>query len=268
MFKKRIAAVILFAVILLISAIPANALTLNVNGTSLDCYAENGITYTSVRSFSQLYEGYEVSWDQETQRAKVNGNGLELSVYLNKYYSVANNRCLMRDGLNSNVGGRVYAPVTVLAKAVGADVFWDGATSTVTVKGGGDALIQGTSYYSEDDLYWLSRIIHAESGGESFMGKCAVGNVVLNRVESAQFPNSIKEVIFDKNYGVQFSPAANGTIYNTPSEDSVLAAKACLDGFMKSDAILYFLNPRTASNFWIVNNRSYAFTIGNHDFYA
>lgn len=268
MFKKRIAAAIVFVVILLISAIPSYALTLNVNGTSLDCYAQNGITYTSVRSFAELYEGYSVDWDQGMQRAEINGKGLELDIYLNKYYSVANERCLMRDGLNSSRQGRVYAPVTVLAEALGADVVWNSKTDTVTVSGGGQALSSGTSYYNSDDLYWLARIIQAESGAESFIGKCAVGNVVLNRVASPSYPSTVKDVIFDKNHGVQFTPAANGTIYNTPSEESILAAKACLDGFTKSNSILYFLNPRIAENNWIINNRKYVFTIGNHDFYA
>lgn len=268
MFKKRIIAASVFAVILLVCVIPANALTLDVNGTSLDCYAENGITYTSVRSFAELYEGYTVDWDQKSGVASVNGNGLELSVYYNNYYSVANGRCLMRDGINKSIDGRVYAPVTVLAKAVGATVNWDSSRSVVTVKGGNSAITSASSYYNSDDLYWLARIIQAESGGESYMGKCAVGNVVLNRVKSSQFPDTVKEVIFDKKYGVQFTPASSGTIYNTPSEESILAAKACLDGFYKSNSILYFLNPSIADNFWIVNNRRFVFRIGSHDFYA
>ena len=57
--------------------------------------------------------------------------------------------------------------------------------------------------YSENDLYWLSRIIEAEASGESFSGKIAVGNCVLNRVKSSEFPNTIYDVIFDKNHGVQ-----------------------------------------------------------------
>lgn len=269
MFGKRIIVCTVICLIMLgIVAVPANALTLDVNGNYLDCYADNGITYTSVRAFAELYDGYEVSWNQRSRVASVTGNGLDLAVYLNKYYSTANQRVLMRNGLNSNVSGRVYAPVTVLAKAVGADVVWDGKNDLVRVTGGGRAIADGTSYYNSEDLYWLSRIIQAESGGESFMGKCAVGNVVLNRVADPQYPSTVKGVVFDTKYGVQFTPAANGTIYNTPSDESVLAAKACLDGFTRSDRILYFLNPRTAESNWIVNNRKYMFTIGNHDFYA
>lgn len=257
-----------FLILTCFLSLPANALTLEVNGTRLDCYAQNGITYTSVRSFAGLYDGFDVSWDGVQRSARVEGRGLVLDVYLDRHYSVANSRALMRDGKNSNINGRVYAPVTVLAKAFGATAVWNAKSDTVTVTGGYNILADGTSYYNSEDLYWLSRIIQAESGAESFMGKCAVGNVVLNRVASPQYPSTVKEVIFDTKYGVQFTPISNGTIYNTPSKESILAAKACLDGFTKSNKILYFLNPRTAESNWIVNNRKYVFTIGNHDFYA
>ncbi|MBE6573232.1 MAG: copper amine oxidase [Ruminococcaceae bacterium] len=269
MFGKRLAMLIITVVSLMaVTCVPANALTLNVNGNYLDCYAENGISYTSVRRFAELYGGYDVEWDQGSKVANISGNGLDLDVYLGRYYSVANDRVLMRDGINTSRDGRVYAPVTVLAEAVGARAVWEPSTDSVVVSGGGAALTHGTSYYNSEDLYWLSRIIQAESGGESFMGKCAVGNVVLNRVADPQYPSTVKGVIFDTKYGVQFTPSANGTIYNTPSEESVLAAKACLDGFSRSDKILYFLNPRIAQSNWIVNNKKYMFTIGNHDFYA
>jgi N-acetylmuramoyl-L-alanine amidase len=74
-------------------------------------------------------------------------------------------------------------------------------------------------------------------------------------------------VIFDKKYGVQFSPVANGTIYNTPTEESIIAAKICLEGYSLSNDILYFVNPKLAPNSWMANNRPYAFTIGNHAFF-
>ena len=57
-----------------------------------------------------------------------------------------------------------------------------------------------------------------------------MGNVVLNRVASKQFPNTIYDVIFDTKYAVQFEPTANGTVYNTPSKDSISAAKRVLAG--------------------------------------
>ena len=95
----------------------------------------------------------------------------------------------------------------------------------------------------------------------------AVGNVVLNRVRHKSYPNTIYGVIFDRKHGTQFSPVSFGTIYNKPSESSIIAAKICLEGYSISDTALFFMNPRIATNNWISKNRPYAFTIGNHDFY-
>lgn len=122
--------------------------------------------------------------------------------------------------------------------------------------------------YSSTDLYWLSRIIEAEAGGEPYLGKVAVGNVIINRVASADFPNNIKDVIFQYCNGIpQFSPVAEGTIYNSPSADSVKAAQDALNGSKPVGQALFFFNPDKASAPWIVNNRTYVTRIGNHVFY-
>jgi len=129
-------------------------------------------------------------------------------------------------------------------------------------------IMSGDSYYDYGSLYWLSHIIHAESGTESLLGKIAVGNVVLNRVAKDEYPNTIYEVIFDNRYAVQFSPTASGTIYNTPSQESVIAAKICLEGYSLSSDIVYFFQPYLATTTWIQDNCTYVFTIGAHRFYS
>ncbi len=119
-----------------------------------------------------------------------------------------------------------------------------------------------------EDLYWLSRIIHAEAQGETYEGRVAVGNVIINRVNSSKFPNTIKGVVFDKQDGyTQFSPVIDGTIYNTPDAESIRAATDVLNGARPVGNALYFLNPRKSTNFWITQNRQYMKTIGLHDFY-
>ena len=90
----------------------------------------------------------------------------------------------------------------------------------------------------------------------------------MNRVASKQFPNTIYSVIFDRKWGVQFTPTANGAINKIPSGESIIAAKLILDGCRISDDALYFLDPRQASSFWIVENRRALFSIGCHDFYS
>ncbi len=121
--------------------------------------------------------------------------------------------------------------------------------------------------YSENDIYWLSRLIEAEASGESLEGKKAVGACVMNRVKSSQFPNSVYGVIFDKNYGVQYQPTANGAIYNTPSADSVRAAAEALCGNYTANGAMYFCNTTVAPRSWAAANRAYCMTLGNHVFY-
>ena len=122
--------------------------------------------------------------------------------------------------------------------------------------------------HTSGDTYWLSRIIEAEAGSESYKGKVAVGNVILNRVNSKEFPNTIYNVIFEY-YGniPQFSPVQDGTIYNTPSQESVNAAKDALNGVKPVGNATYFFNPNKAKGSWIVKSKSHVTTIGGHAFY-
>ena len=121
--------------------------------------------------------------------------------------------------------------------------------------------------YTEEDLLWLARIIEAEAGGEPMEGKIAVGNTILNRVKSADYPDTIYGVLFDRKWGVQYTPTSNGTIWNDPSGDAWDAARRCLEGENPVEDCLFFLNPRIAKSFWIVENREYYCSIGGHDFY-
>lgn len=122
------------------------------------------------------------------------------------------------------------------------------------------------NYYT--NLYWLSRIINAEAGAEPYEGKVAVGNVILNRVWSGLFPNTVKGVIFEYYHGIpQFSPVAEGTIYNAPSEESVQAAKDAMNGVRPVGSSTYFFNPDKSAGTWIVENKTYVKRIGNHVFY-
>ena len=124
-----------------------------------------------------------------------------------------------------------------------------------------------TAEWTEDDLYWLSRIISAESRGESLTGQIAVGNVICNRVDASEFPNTIRGVIFDRKNGVQFEPVSNQTIYNEPSAQSVLAARLVLAGVDAAGDSLYFFNPALSKGSWIRANRPYYTTIGCHMFF-
>ena len=122
--------------------------------------------------------------------------------------------------------------------------------------------------YNSDDIYWLARVIQAEAGGEPYNGKVAVGNVILNRVNSKDFPNTIYGVIFEYFGNIpQFETVHNGSIYNTPSQESINAAKEALSGSRPVGNATYFFNPNKTAGTWIVKNNIYVTTIGGHAFY-
>jgi N-acetylmuramoyl-L-alanine amidase len=114
-----------------------------------------------------------------------------------------------------------------------------------------------------DDAYLLAQIIHAEANSEPYNGKLAVGNVVMNRVKSDKFPDTVKGVIFQRG---QFQPVSNGTIYNKPSPDALKAANEVMNGRnVVGNQALYFYNPDTSTSDWIFSRKTIA-NIGNHRF--
>lgn len=157
------------------------------------------------------------------------------------------------------------------AKKINVDGIAGNQTQTLLYAGAATTLSRGTTTTTTTaatNLYWLSRIIHAEAEAEPYAGKVAVGNVVINRANSGTFANTIKGVIFEYTNGLpQFSPVADGTIYNTPSAASVQAAKDALAGQRPVGAAQFFFNPDKSAGTWIVNNKTFVKTIGNHDFY-
>ena len=225
------------------------------------------VTYVPLRSFSELAGADSISWNAKSATATVKKGATTITVTDGGYTIVASGRYFYTVERVLNINNRLFVPIRPIAKAFCIDVDWNHTTRTVELRSTGKTLQSAAAYYNADDLYWLSRIISAESSGESLYGQIAVGNVVLNRVESRHFPNTVYGVIFDRVGGVQFTPVALGTIYRSPSASSVIAAKICLEGYSISDEILFFMNPRIATSNWISKNRPFAFRIGNHDFY-
>ena len=228
----------------------------------------NSVTYVPLRAFCDALGGATVTWDQSTRTAKVTTSRVTVYAKQGALYLRANDRYFYTVEPIANIDGTLFVPVRPLAKAFGLGLEWDNSLRAVLLSSGGKIPVSGSSFYKSDEVLWMARIIHAEASGEPFNGKIAVGNVVLNRVRSPQYPNTIYGVIFDRKHGTQFSPVSFGTIYNTPSEESVIAAKICLEGYTLSEDALFFMNPRLATTSWIAQNRPYLFTIGNHLFYS
>ena len=233
-----------------------------------DSFLIDGVTYVPFRAFCTLANNCEVLWDASTRTAyATTAAGATISAGVGDEYLVFGERCFFTAAPIRIVNDRLYVPIRPLAKCFGVDVTWNASSRSVTLRHTGQTVRHDAGVYDADALYWLSHIIGAESKGEPFRGQLAVGNVILNRVDDQNYPNTIYQVIFDRTYGVQFSPTANGTIYNTPPTEAVLAAKACLEGYTLSEKILYFFNPSIAQSHWISSNCTYAFRIGRHVFY-
>ena len=119
----------------------------------------------------------------------------------------------------------------------------------------------------------LLRIVEAEAGGEDIIGKMLVANVVLNRVEDKQFPNSINEVIFQEDNGVtQFSPISDGRFYTvTVSKETVEAVNRVLQGEDNSRGALYFAARKSANEEnmkWFDEKLERLFAYGGHEFFS
>jgi len=155
----------------------------------------------------------------------------------------------------------VYDDATVVAiKEFQADngIYVSGAVGGVTANALGIYMTEQES----NDLYLLAKCIHAEARGEPYIGKVAVGAVILNRVASPDFPNSIYGVIYQP---WAFTAVHDGQINLEPEAASYQAATDALNGWDPSYGSLYYYNPATASSSWIFNRQTVV-TIGKHVF--
>ncbi len=261
-YLSKILAVCLGAALL---AVPAAAAQVEINGTVLmqeEGWVEDGVSYITLDALSRKGD-YLLKWNGDI--VQLSGQGAELTARPGESYIEINGRALYVRGGVRTVDGNPALPLRLLENALGAEVVWNGEEKIASLNTENAQAEQAA--YPEEDLYWLSRIISAESRGESLVGQVAVGNVVLNRVREEQFPNNIKDVVFDRKNGVQFEPVENGTVYLEPTENSMIAAKLVLEGTDIVGDCLYFFAPALSQGTWIVNNRTYHTTIGCHRFY-
>ena len=129
-----------------------------------------------------------------------------------------------------------------------------GSSGSKKPSGGGQA--------SSSDLNLLSRLVYGEARGEQYIGQVAVAAVVLNRVSSSNFPNTVAGVIYQSG---AFDVVSDGQINLTPNQTAKSAAQDALNGWDPSNGALYYFNPNTATSKWIWS-RKITLTIGSHMF--
>lgn len=122
--------------------------------------------------------------------------------------------------------------------------------------------------YTEEDLYWLAKIVHAETFYDIDEGQQAVANVIINRVNSSEFPTSIYDVVWQKTGKTyQFSPCADGGIKREPDERSIKNARIILDGkrVLPENILFFYMPTKGNKKNWIRSREIYA-KIGVHRF--
>lgn len=125
-----------------------------------------------------------------------------------------------------------------------------------------------SSSYTSSSLYWLEHVIHAEASGQPLKAQIAVGDVVMHRVHSSGFPNTVKGVVFQKISGhYQFSCVPNKFIYRNPNAKNIQAAKDVLENHYDyvPGAYVFFTPSKTSAGNWVWNQPRIA-TIGNFIF--
>ena len=160
-------------------------------------------------------------------------------------------------------GKQTYDAVVWFQRKNGLKV--DGAVGESTAAALGITLTGSVSAasYNESETYLLGRLVHGEARGEPYVGKVAVAAVVLNRVKSPSFPNTISGVIYQSG---AFDAVSDGQINLTPDEDSLRAARDALNGWDPTGGCLFYYNPATSTNQWMLS-KPVLLTIGNHSFF-
>ncbi|MEK4194404.1 spore cortex-lytic enzyme [Paenibacillus odorifer] len=156
--------------------------------------------------------------------------------------------------LDGVYGSQTKAAVAKFQKAYGISA--DGISGTKTW----NILKKHTLNINEMDI--LAKVIYSESRGEPYVGQVAVGAVVMNRIQSSQFPNNIKEVVFQKG---AFTAVSDGQYWLTPNQTAYLAALDAVRGWDPTNHSIYYFNPDTATSAWIWS-RPQNLKIGKHIF--
>ena len=160
-------------------------------------------------------------------------------------------------------GAKTKAAVIAFQKKNGLTA--DGIIGTRTAQALGISLSSTTSASSSTsstDLNLLARVVYGEARGEPYTGQVAVAAVVLNRVRSSSFPNSVAGVVYQSG---AFDCVSDGQINLTPNQSAYNAAKDALNGWDPTYGCLFYYNPRTATSKWMLS-RTVKLSIGNHAF--
>ena len=277
MFKKVITLLIIIATLLSINVFAVDSyggydipVDIDINGDFIKCVQKpiliEGTTYIPLRAFSDSIGGI-VTWDESKNAATMEKDGHTFIFYPDKEYCIIDGEQKKHPSIMYK--DLTFIPVRAVSETLGFDVSWDDFNLTVKIVADNvnvSEVCKDKSYTYEDILY-LGKIIQIECGYSPFEVKLGVAGTIVNRMKSSAFPNTIKEVIFDTKYGVQFPPAHTDMINRTPTKESITAGKCALNGVNIVGNSLYFIETRNAGSSWAHKNRPHYTNIGSMSFY-
>ena len=137
-----------------------------------------------------------------------------------------------------------------------------GMTESYEILSGSSSQNSTVGGYSSSDVYLLAKTIYAEGRGEPYTGQVAIGAVILNRVRSSQFPNTVSGVVYQKH---AFTAVSDGQINLTPNDTAMRAARDAINGWDPTGGAIYYYNPAVATSAWIFDRQTIT-VIGKHVF--
>ena len=206
-----------------------------------------------------VFDVIVMSWNSEVEAlSKYGSRGTEVRTIQEKL-----KRCGYYSGSVDGIyGSQTVSAVKSFQKKNGLTV--DGIAGTQTLKAMGITSSSSSSSSSNNlsNVNLLARVVYGEARGEPYTGQVAVAAVVLNRVKSSKFPNTIAGVVYQSG---AFDAVADGQVNMTPDATAKKAAQDALNGWDPSYGAIYYFNPNTATNKWIWS-RPMTVTIGKHRF--
>lgn len=215
--------------------------------------------------------GTSMSWSEDNGTLTLSVPGAVLTGLKGDGYLEADGRYIYAPDGWLVKGDVLYLPSDAIERLFGVEISISAKRDRLELSADKLSVISGGPNYYElnydaELLYWLPQIINAEAKFEPLAGQIGVGNVVMNRLSSPDFPDTIFEVIYDTEHTVQFEPISTGGIFQEPAEQATIAAYLCLEGYSTVGDCLYFVNPDFGSG-WFDSSLELVETIGHHNFY-
>ncbi len=225
--------------------------------------------YISLADIGEIY-GIDINIEADDAGFTANAPGLELVGEAGSGYVRANYRYIYLPRGYVECGGDIYLPLDAVSRIF--TLTGEAKNGRLEFSTAEARMIRGSedyyeTHFSADELYWLPHIAYVEALDQPLAGIMGVVTVVLNRVESEDFPDTIFEVLYDSKHTVQFTPAATGSMHGKPTELYYIAAYLVLEGYNTVGDSLYFVNPANNGNYWFRENLTLVASIGDHEFY-